>query len=483
MQALYNFLNTTPLIDVLSTMKKLQVGVKKIGDLYLFNYEDEAPRGHPIVDGCRGTIWRYHEGEKWICIRSAMDRFFNLNEVVDVVPFTGVSDEFSAFPAQNGSIDTSVQPTSPLLVHEKLDGTLALLYWNVTTKTWTVGTRNSFDCSEIGIRGNLNMKKVFDLALTSNLVKSSPDALHAATSAPTTTQAPATTTEAPATTSTPLPTSTPTFSCASPDGTSAAASAASTASTASAASAVLAASAASAASSESRSHKTLELPDELKTYTFLFELCSPYNQVVVYHTKPSVTLLSVRSNVYPFPELDPKAFLSFFPGAKLPETFEFANVDACRDYVEKRGGENFEGMVLVQGPVEAPRRLKLKSKAFVTLAYTGSIKALPEEQILAALLKGSNELAELLSYYPIWTDKADKIAKMLLSFECLLAESQKAIDDLGKEATRAQIAKIATSSVCPNYFFAVLSKKAKNLDDYIKGQDIASLLTMIGYSN
>ena len=401
MQALYNYLTTTPLEEVLNMMKKLQVGVKKVGlygQLYLFNYEDESPRGHPIVDGCRGTVWQYLDNEdaekssKWICVRSAMDRFFNVNEIVD-------------------GVDTSVLPGN-LIVQEKLDGSLALLYWNSVTSAWTVGTRNSFDCSEIPVRGNLNMKQIFDLALTSDSVKTSVDAENA-----------------------------------------------------------------------TKSTSKLNLPEELRKYTFLFELCSAYNQVVVYHSKPTLTLLSVRSNVYPFPELDPKDFRQHFRGATTPEKFEFKDLDACRAYVEQRGGESFEGLVLVQGTVEVPRRLKLKSKAFVTLAHSKGVNALPEEQILAALLKGSNELAELLTYYPIWTETANKIQKLLTSFRESIAQSQKLVDDLGKEATRAQVAAVANKSVCKQYFFTVLSKKATNLDDYMKGQDIATVLNMIRYSN
>jgi hypothetical protein len=385
MQALFNYLNTTTLDDIMSTMKKLQVGVKKKGNTYLFNYEDEAPRGHPIVDGCRGTIWQHSNlsgPPTWTCIRSAMDRFFNVLEVVD-------------------GIDTSVQPNTPFVVQEKLDGTLALLYWNESENTWSVGTRNSFDCTEIKLRGNVNMRQVFDMALGE--------------------------------------------------------------------------------------HNLLEFNkvlNKLKNYSFLFELCSAFNQVVVYHLKPSVTLLSVRSNIYPYPELDPKLFQAYFPNAKLPQTFEFNNLDDCRTYVDNCDGASFEGMVLVQGSIEVPRRLKLKSKTFVTLAHTGNIKALPEEQILVSLLKGSNELAELLAYYPIWTDKANKITSLLQSFREKMAESQKDIDSLQLlNANRAQIANVAKTTVCPQYFFAVLSKKTDNLNDYLKGLDSSAVLTMIGYTN
>jgi len=375
MQTLFNYLNTTSLDQILNTMKKLQVAVKKVDNNYLFNYEDEAPRGNPIVDGCRGTIWQHDpDTQKWTCLRAAMDRFFNLDEQVD-------------------GLDTSVLP-GPMIVQEKLDGTLALLYWN--GKSWTVGTRNVFDCTDISVRGSMNMRKVFDSVTTLN-----------------------------------------------------------------------------------------NLSNEMKNYTFLFELCSPYNQVVVYHPESSVNLLSVRSTIYPFPELDPfcPSFSSLFPKVNTPKKFEFTDLNMCRDYVEKYGGASFEGMVLVQGTVETPRRLKLKSKSFVSLAHSpaGNVQALPEEQILSALLKGSNEVAELLTYYS-WHAKVDQIRNLLQTFRSNIAETQKLIDALDKP-TKGEIASIAKKSVCPNYFFAIGSNKTKNLDEYLKGLDGSALLKIIGYSS
>lgn len=387
MQALHTFLNSTPFDTVMQKMKEdLQVAVKK-GDnnCYLFNYEDDAPRGHPIVDGCRGTIWKVNQDKtEWVCVRSAMDRFFNLGEIVD-------------------NVDTNLKQDEPFSLQEKLDGTLVLLYWNNDKQEWILGTRNTFDCTDINVRGNQNMKQVFDSVFFTGA-----GASPAITSAP-------------------------------------------------AAPAVAA---------------KIDLPDSYKKYTFLFELCSPYNQVVVYHPLTNVTLLSVRENSFPYLESDIMSFKSFKSFKKATQ-FSFKSIDEAKDYIETRfkNGNSFEGMIVVQGLIENPRRLKLKSKGFVTLAHSpgGNLKAIPEEQIVKALLKGKNELAELLTYYPEWSNLSQQIEKRYDSFCQKVANCQKDLktdDNLDKDS-RAKLAKLAKESVYPPYFFALMSKKATNLNEYL----------------
>lgn len=415
-------------------MKKLQVATKKSDDLYLFNYEDDAPRGHPIVDGCRGTIWRLTGASGpaavgvsdgvlglWTCVRAAMDRFFNVDEPVE-------------------GIDTSVIPDVPMGLQEKLDGTLVFLYWNEDKKAWVVGTRNLFDCAEQVVRNSMNLRKSFDLSLTAS-TDASKDASTITTDAST-----AATTAAP--------------------------------------------------TSYGATNGLSKLDDSCKKYTFMFELCSPYNQVVVFHPQTQLTLLAVRENVYPFHEDDPQNFLKFFPDSlKLPQTFDFPDVVACRDFIEKQFKDTlgFEGMVLNQGTFQNPRRLKLKSKAFVLLAHSpgGNLKAIPEVQILNALLKGENELTELLTYYPVWTEKADRIKKLLTAFRQSIADSEKILAPLlststdastgTTNASKAQIAAIAKKSVCPHFFFTMTAKKTKNLEDYLANSDAMTVLQMIGY--
>lgn len=107
MQTVYNWLNEpnqpkTP-DQLKERAKSLNTEVKVSGDLYLLNYEDDAPRTDQFVAGCRGTIWRHDNVSKqWSCVRATMDRFFNYGE--DGAPTLPTFSEVRISEKRDGSL-------------------------------------------------------------------------------------------------------------------------------------------------------------------------------------------------------------------------------------------------------------------------------------------------------------------------------------------------------------------------------------------
>lgn len=123
-----------------------------------------------------------------------------------------------------------------------------------------------------------------------------------------------------------------------------------------------------------------------ENYTYIFELVSPYNKIVVDYDKPDVYHIGTRDNTT-FEELDVDI------GIKKPEEWPLKTLDDCIDFVSKFKGEQ-EGFVAVD---KYWRRVKIKSPFYV--AASRSIgKTLSINRILNIYIEG--EMEEFLNYFP-----------------------------------------------------------------------------------
>lgn len=209
--------------------------------------------------------------------------------------------------------------------------------------------------------------------------------------------------------------------------------------------------------------------------SYMFELCTPYSTVVVFHPESKLVFLGMRSNTFPYPEFD-----DIPSSVQSPQKFSFPNIEECRSYIEANGGKDFEGMVLKFGPTEAPSRLKLKSKTFVALARTSNPTSPPEEQIIMSIL--SNDLPELLAYFPSWTDRSKKMEEVYKNFSDKVQMIEDELNKLPSTSTKKDQADVIKRSVCPEYHFQ--KRKFPKLADYLKElakKGPVRVLDLIGY--
>ena len=109
----------------------------------------------------------------------------------------------------------------------------------------------------------------------------------------------------------------------------------------------------------------LKYGEQIRNYTFVFELTSPFNRVVCKYDKISLTLLMVRNNKT-LEELDPKQF-DFGPyGIKTPEEFYFSNVNHMVQVIREWNPEEKEGVVVVD---KNYNRVKVKNPAYVAFNH------------------------------------------------------------------------------------------------------------------
>lgn len=143
----------------------------------------------------------------------------------------------------------------------------------------------------------------------------------------------------------------------------------------------------------------LQLPDEIMTSpatnklhrsaTWMFELTSPLNRVVVQHSEPKLTLIGVRIHER---EFSPTSYGHVYPAVREFPLQTMADIEAT---FASMSPTDQEGYVVVDGNFN---RVKVKNPAYVALHHLKDgfgIRRLVE-------IIQSNETSEFLAYFPEW---------------------------------------------------------------------------------
>lgn len=148
-------------------------------------------------------------------------------------------------------------------------------------------------------------------------------------------------------------------------------------------------------------------------YTYMFELCTPFNKVVVPHTNNSLTLIGVRNNTT---LLEESIHQFKFAGFKLVESLEYGlTIDEVKDELVKLDGLHNEGYVIVDW--SNFNRVKLKHDDYVKYHW---IKSSTTKRDIIELVR-TGEGNEFISYFPefssIYNDYLTKYNELIAAIE------------------------------------------------------------------
>ena len=187
-------------------------------------------------------------------------------------------------------------------------------------------------------------------------------------------------------------------------------------------------------------------------YTYMFELVSPYNRVVIpyesidlYHigTRNNITLKEIESDI----------------GIKKPKTYQCNNLS---DLIEMAGKLRYceEGYVVKDAEY---RRIKVKSPAYVSVSHL--ISGMNEKRLLELLR--TNEVDEFLTYFPEYKPYIETMKHKIDNLiEYLDSVIQEKIVPVNYE-TRKDFAEMATKTKYPAFFFVYYDGKVKTPQDWI----------------
>jgi len=153
------------------------------------------------------------------------------------------------------------------------------------------------------------------------------------------------------------------------------------------------------------------------TFTYIFELTSQYNKVVVKYSKPELRLIGCRDlkTLFEWKYAELKQIANHI-NIPIVETYKFSSVDECVDSFNGKSF-NFEGYVAWDGV----NRVKIKNPAYVAVHLTKKgmtdLLDLTKPYIFLDVVK-QNEIEEFKSSFPhtkTMIEKLDKDYKSLVS--------------------------------------------------------------------
>ena len=147
-----------------------------------------------------------------------------------------------------------------------------------------------------------------------------------------------------------------------------------------------------------------------RSYTYNFELVSPYTQVVIPYERPKLYFLCAVNN----------ETLGEIPCWDYPSTwdkpcrFAFKGYQACREMADKLPWDE-EGYVVRD---KFGNRVKIKSPAYVKAHYFRNNNVVTKKKLIQIIL--DNEIGEFLTYCPDYEEAIDKIewAMASVGFQC-----------------------------------------------------------------
>lgn len=218
----------------------------------------------------------------------------------------------------------------------------------------------------------------------------------------------------------------------------------------------------------------------LKEFTFMFELMTPENRVIVPHDKYRLVLHGIRSNREPYIEVDPVDIydrasidgnrLCFVdPGWEVVRVYSLSSIDDVITTAKALNPMQNEGFVVVDANFN---RVKVKSPQYVALSH---MKDSFSQRRMIELVR-TNEGSEFLSYFPEYNDLYNDVRS---AYDGLLNNTVSAYEQIKDIETQKDFAIQAIKTKCSGAMFAVRSKKAASIQEYIKEMSITSLEKML----
>lgn len=223
-------------------------------------------------------------------------------------------------------------------------------------------------------------------------------------------------------------------------------------------------------------------------YTYMFELTSPYNKVVVTWHKTELHFIGCRDNT-----TGQEIFFGDHELSKIfdtPKVFPLRSVDEC----VKAASEldvNAEGYVVVDNKFN---RVKIKSPTYVSLHHMRNNGVLSYERGLE-IVRG-NEIGEVLTYFPEFKEHLDAIKVKYDEYVASLEESASKLNEwirangynaqhwwieAGGQKRKDVAIFITKNFKVPGVGFALLDNKVKSVKEWALNVPGKNLVKALGF--
>lgn len=204
------------------------------------------------------------------------------------------------------------------------------------------------------------------------------------------------------------------------------------------------------------------LADMLESgYTYMFELTSPYNKIVVPQTETRLNFLGCRNN-----ETFEEIYFTDHPLAgvfRTPKVFPLGSLEECVSAAKELTLDH-EGYVVCDA---AFNRVKVKSPLYVSAHYMRSDDGSLSHRRAAELIK-ENQTDEFLTYFPEFKSDFDKMRAALDAYAARIDSAFAALTALGMPSRKEQAAWIMSNAKeMSGCLFKMLDGKVSNGYDWV----------------
>lgn len=211
---------------------------------------------------------------------------------------------------------------------------------------------------------------------------------------------------------------------------------------------------------------------DLRTCTFMFELCDAPNRVVVRHEKPRLVLHGIRSLFGHELAMEEQAYIAGFYGWEYVKHYPLASIEECLAAAAAIDPLANEGFVVVDA---AWNRVKIKSPRYVLLHHMKG-EATPRRAIE---LWQTGETSELLSHFP---EMAPLINQTQTLLDLIALRAYDAWNDNKAEPDRKSFAaKVKDLPVAPVTFklLGIADPSPDTAAEIMRGMSLAALERLV----
>lgn len=210
-------------------------------------------------------------------------------------------------------------------------------------------------------------------------------------------------------------------------------------------------------------------------YTYMFELVSPYNRVVIPYKETKLYFLGMR-DMEDGQELNPEdSDISNF--LDIPKRYELYSLEDVQNAANKLPWDE-EGYVVCDANFN---RVKIKSPSYVMAHYARNNSVITTDRLVQIVLDGEQE--EFLTYASDYADDLHKVEDAMFDIAYMAADKMKELFHAREFETRGAYAREVKQ--CPNYMqdFLFHCFDSKIFWDYAKSWSVDRWIKAINELN
>jgi hypothetical protein len=212
-------------------------------------------------------------------------------------------------------------------------------------------------------------------------------------------------------------------------------------------------------------------PDR-QNWTYMFELMTIHNKVVITHKNPRIVLIGIR-NLLSGKEID--IHLDSYNGNwEIVKSYDISNLDSAISTFRTMDPLKQEGYVVVSPNHD---RIKIKHPGYVAIHHAGTN---PTVSNFLQIVR-SGEIDEAVGAFPEWADTIFYIkgeyTKLIQHIEEMYPVC------VAHMGTRKDFALKAKETRIPSIMFSLLDRKVDSIKEYLANMNLDALKAILGLNN